>query len=285
MKIAFIAALVFLSLIGCQEKTLKDPVIAQVGENYLSYAELMTSIPNDLSAADSTELANNLIQTWVNRELMYSQAKYNLQGVETDIEDRVEKYRKELYIFAYEKEQVNQKLDTVITEKAIINFYDENQEIFQLNDYILKVRYVKLALNSPNQPDVQQWIQSEEPEDLEVLTEYCHKYAVKYYNDTNWVYFNELLRELPIEVYNKESFLRSDNLVEFTDPDHVYYLSIRDLQSKNTLSPLELERNRIKSLILNKRKLELLSSIRSKLYKTAVSKGNVTIFTKPQIPN
>ena len=285
MRLAFIGTLLLLCLAGCQETESKDPVIAKVGDNYLTYAELMASIPNDLTAEDSTELATNLIQTWINRELMFSQAQYNLQGIETDIEDRVEKYRKELYIFAYEKEQVNQKLDTVITEQEILDFYDENQEIFQLNDYILKVRYVKLALNSPNQQEVQTWIQSEEVEDVEALTEYCYKYAVKYFNDTNWVFINELLRELPIEVYNKESFLRSDNLVEFTDPEHIYFLSIRDLQSKNTLSPLELEHERIKSLILNKRKLVLLSSIRSKLYKTAVSKGNVTTYEKPQIPN
>jgi hypothetical protein len=273
-----------LALFGCQESSIKDPVIAKVGDNYLTYAELMASIPNDLTAEDSTELATNLIQTWINRELMYNQAQFNLQGVEMDIEDRVEQYRKELYIFAYEKEQVGQKLDTVITEKEIVRFYDENQDIFQLNDYILKVRYVKLMLNSPNLEKVEEWVQSEDEEDLNDLTEYCHKYAVKYYNDTNWVFFNELLRELPIEVYNKESFLRSDNIVQFTDPEHVYLLSIRDLQSKNTLSPLDLEKERIKSLILNKRKLELLSKIRRKLYTDAVARGNVTIYEKPQLP-
>jgi hypothetical protein len=276
--------LVLLLLAGCQETEVKDPVIAKVGENYLTFDELRQSIPDNLAAEDSTELASNLIQTWVNRELMFSQAKYNLSGVETDIEDRVEKYRKELYIFAYESEQVNQKLDTVVTEKEIAQFYDENQEMFQLNDYILKVRYVKLALNSPDMESIKEWIQSEEQEDLEALSEYSHKYAMKFFNDTNWVYFNELLKELPIEVYNKESFLRSDNLVEFTDTEFIYMLSIRDLQSKNTLSPLELERDRIVSLILNKRKLELLSSIRRKLYTSAVSKGNVTIYEKPQLP-
>ena len=160
-----------LLLAGCQETEVKDSVIAKVGENYLTFDELRQSIPDNLAAEDSTELASNLIQTWVNRELMFSQAKYNLSGVETDIEDRVEKYRKELYIFAYESEQVNQKLDTVVTEKEIAQFYDENQEMFQLNDYILKVRYVKLALNSPDMESIKEWIQSEEQEDLEALSE------------------------------------------------------------------------------------------------------------------
>jgi len=271
-------------LASCSNTVEQELVIAQAGKNTFTFKELKTFIPNDLTAEDSTELAINMIQTWVNRELMYSKARFNLDDVEADIENRVESYRKELYIFAFEKEQVAQKLDTNFTENEILSFYDENQEIFQLNDYILKVRYVKLKLNSPNVEEVEKWVQSEETEDIEQLTEYCHKYAVKFFNDTNWVYFNELLRELPIEVYNKETFLRSDNLVTFTDPEFLYILSIRDLQSKNTLSPIDLERGKIKSLILNKRKLELLSLIRRKLYQEAQSKGNVIIYDKPQLP-
>jgi hypothetical protein len=270
-------------LSACSNNTEQELIIARAGKNVLKFSELKASIPNDLTTEDSIELASNLIQTWVNRELMYEKARFNLDGVEQDIESRVENYRKELYIFAFEKEQVGQKLDTNFTEKEILSFYDENQDIFQLNDYILKVRYVKLKLNSPNVEKVEEWIQSEDQEDIDKLTEYCHKYAIKFFNDTNWVYFNELLRELPIEVYNKESFLRSDNLVNFTDPEYLYILSIRDLQSKNTLSPIDLERSRIKSLILNKRKLELLGSIRRKLYQDAQSKGNVIIYDKPQL--
>ncbi len=270
-------------LTACSNNAEQELIIARAGKNVLKFSELQASIPNDLTTEDSLELATNLIQTWVNRELMYEKSRFNLDGVEQDIENRVENYRKELYIFAFEKEQVGQKLDTNFTENEILSFYDDNQEIFQLNDYILKVRYVKLKLNSPNVDKVEEWIQSEDQEDIEKLTEYCHKYAVKFFNDTNWVYFNELLRELPIEVYNKESFLRSDNMVDFTDQEFLYILSIRDLQSKNTLSPIELERSRIKSLILNKRKLELLSSIRRKLYQDAKSKGNVIIYDKPQL--
>ena len=269
---------------SCSNIVEQELVVAQAGKNTLTLKELKTFIPNDLTVEDSTELSVNMIQTWLNRELMYSKARFNLNGVEADIENRVESFRKELYIFAFEKEQVAQKLDTNFTENEILLFYDENQEIFQLNDYILKVRYVKLKLNSPNVEELEEWVQSEEKEDIEQLTEYCHKYAVKFFNDTNWVYFNELLRELPIEVYNKETFLRSDNLVTFTDPEFLYILSIRDLQSKNTLSPIDLERGKIKSLILNKRKLELLSSIRRKLYQEAESKGNVIIYDKPQLP-
>jgi hypothetical protein len=270
---------------ACESDGVRQPVVARVGEEFMTLKELSASIPDNLSAEDSAELATNLIQTWVNRELMYDKARYNLKEEELDIEDRVEQYREELYIFAYEKELVNQKLDTNIDDEEVRQFYEDNPEIFQLNDYILKVRYVKLKLNSPNIAEIETWMQSSDAEELMKLDEYCHKYAVKYYNDSNWVFFNELLRELPIEVYNKESFLRSENLVRFTDPEHLYILWIRDLQSKNTLSPIELEYDRIKGLILNKRRLELKSRIRNRLYQDARSRGNVEVYDKPQLPN
>lgn len=269
---------------ACQQQESQELIIARMGDRFLTEKELKSAIPNELSSEDSAELAANVIQNWVNRELMFEKAQLNLQDASEDIEQRVEKYRKELFIYAYEKEQVRQKLDTNISEEELETFYRENQDMFQLNDYILKVRYVKLKLNSPNQENVKIWIQSEDQDELDELTEYCHKYAVRFYNDSNWVYFNELLKELPIEVYNKELFLRSDNVVSFQDAQHVYYLSIRDLQSKNTLSPLALEENRIKGLILNKRKLELLSKIRNRLYKDAVAQGKVKKYDKPSIP-
>ncbi|MBT3648771.1 MAG: peptidyl-prolyl cis-trans isomerase [Flavobacteriales bacterium] len=270
---------------SCQSERSKEPIVVQIGEKYLTLSELRESIPDDLTAEDSTELASTQIQSWINNELMYDKARYNLDQEVSNIELRVDKYRKELFIFAYEKEMVNQKLDTNISESEIKEFYNENQQIFLLNDYILKVRYVKLKQNSPDIEEVEQWLQSNELEAQQKLDEYCLKYAVQQYTDSSWVYLNELLRELPIEVYNKESFLRSGNFVRFTDLEHLYLLHILELQSKNTLSPLDLESGRIKNLILNKRKIELLTSIRGQLYRDGMSSGKVKIYKKPQLLN
>jgi hypothetical protein len=132
---------------------------------------------------------------------------------------------------------------------------------------------------------VEKWMQrSADDEAQEKLQDYCHKYAVKCFYDSNWVYLNDLLRELPIEVYNKESFLRSGKQVRFTDNEHLYILTILALQSKNTLSPLNLERTRIRNLILNKRKIELLNTIRKRIYRDAISSGKAELYAKPQLP-
>lgn len=274
-----------LFVLSCGRTRPEERIVARVGEHYYTFKELTASIPDDLNEEDSIEMAANLIQNWMTRELMYDKAQFNLGDELADIEDRVEKYRKELFIFAYEKEIVRQKLDTVITEEEIAQFYDENQDIFQLNDYILKVRYTKLLPNSPDLNKVEEWMKSGKHQDLADMSDYCHKYAVKCFYDSNWVYLNELLQELPIEVYNKAHLLRTGNFVQFNDADHLYFLYIQDLQSKNTLSPIELERERIRNLLLNKRKMELINAIRRSLYKDAISSGNAEIYEKPKMPD
>lgn len=270
--------------LSCNEGEINEPVVSRVGDKYLTLSEVKAAIPDDLSSVDSAELAASFIQSWMNRALMFEKAQYNLRAEQTEIDNQVEKYRQELFIFAYEKEVINQKLKTDVSEEEIAEFYDQNQDIFQLNDYILKVRYIKLKPNSPDLEKVTEWLQSSSKEDQGLFLDYCHRYAVSCYNDSGWVYFNELMRELPIEVYNKESFLRTGKLVRFTDSDHVYLLYIREIQSKNTLSPLELERKRIISLIQNRRKIELLSSIRRSLYKDAIRSGKAELYEEPKLP-
>lgn len=268
---------------SCVTEEEREAIVARVGDQYLTYSELSELIPNDLSLEDSTELATNIIQNWMNEELMFGKAQYNLLTEQLEIEAQVEKYRKELFIFEYEKEVINQKLDTGISAEEISKFYDENQDIFQLKDYILKVRYTKLLPNSPDQDKVVKWMKMDDDESRENLLDYCHRYAVSCYNDSNWVFFNQLLRQLPIEVYNKESFLRKGKFVQFTDAEHLYYLYVIDIQSKNTLSPLELEVDRIKGLILNSRKIELLNTIRTSVYREAIRKGNAEKYDEPKI--
>lgn len=269
---------------SCQSDKPDQPIVAKVGEHYYSLDDLNKSIPNNLSAEDSAELASNLIQTWMMGELMYDKAQYNLGDEQVDIEKQVANYRKDLFIFEYEKQLVIQKLDTTVSEKEISDFYNENNNMFQLNDYILKVTYVKVLPSAPEIDKVKAWMKTDDSENKEKLMDYCHRYAVKCFTDTSWVYFNELLTELPIQVYNKEAFLREGNLVDFRDTDHLYLLLIREIQSKNTTSPLNLERERIRNLILNKRKIELLSTIRRRIYRDAVSSGKAEVYAKPQIP-
>ena len=58
----------------------------------------------------------------------------------------------------------------------------------------------------------------------------------------------------------------------------MYLVYIKDYKLKETISPLELERDKIKNIILNKRKIKLLSAIRDGLLEEGKDKNNVQYY-------
>ena len=54
-----------------------------------------------------------------------------------------------LITYIYEKELINQKLDTIVSETEIAEYYTNHPQNFLLKDNIIKVVYVKVAKNAP----------------------------------------------------------------------------------------------------------------------------------------
>jgi hypothetical protein len=86
------------------------------------------------------------------------------------------------------------------------------------------------------------------------------------------------LKEIPIETYNKELFLKNNRFVEVTDSLHYYFVNIKGFKIKNSISPLAFEKDNIRTIIINKRKLQLINSMKEDVYKTAEDKKDVEYF-------
>jgi len=83
------------------------------------------------------------------------------------------------------------------------------------------------------------------------------------------VYFDDVLKVIPLTDINKSSFIRNMRKVTFQEGDFVYFLNIRDYRLKDAVSPLSLEKEKIKSIILNIRANRLKKKIREELYNDA----------------
>jgi hypothetical protein len=57
---------------------------------------------------------------------------------------------------------------------------------------------------------------------------------------------------------------------------------ITDYQLSGTVSPLSFEREKIRSLIINKRKMDLLSKMRVDLYNDALKNNEIKFYHKKQ---
>jgi hypothetical protein len=262
-------------------ETDKGKVIATVYKYNLYENDLVGVIPDGLTAEDSIRRAENFINSWVREMLLLSKAESNLPAVDKDIQKNLADYRNSLVIYAYETELVQQKLDTVVSDAEIEKYYAEHPADFQLRDNIVKVIYVKVDKKAPNIPKLKNWVQSTKPTDREELDKYCRQFATNYYLDDNsWLFFDDLLKEVPIQTYNRELFLQNNRFVEVADSSHLYFLNIKGFMTRNSQSPLSFEKENIRSIILNKRKLDLIDKMHDDLHKEAVGNNSITIYPR-----
>ena len=66
--------------------------------------------------------------------------------------------------------------------------------------------------------------------------------------------------------------------MEFRYEDYKCILFFKDYQLKGSISPLDLEYDKIRMVILNKNKLAYLRSVEDKLYQQAISSGKIKYY-------
>jgi hypothetical protein len=248
--------------------------------NYFLYEEDLAGIvPGGSNADDSASITRNFIESWIRQKSVLHKAEKNLDDEKKDVERKLEEYRNTLVTYTYETELIRQKLDTIVTDTEIEEFYNSNKNNFELKDNIIRVTYLKLSKNSPKLNKVKDWFKSSSAKDRKSLQDYCHQYALNYFlDDTTWLLFDDLLKEIPIKTYDKEQFLRNNREIEIEDSSNVYLVSIKGFMTKNSMSPLSFERNNIRYLIINQRKLELIDKMEREAYEEAYNGGDVEVY-------
>lgn len=272
----FLLALVLAVLMpACRqgEKTRPFGVVARVGKSYLTQAELDRMMPDQIFPTDSADVAQKKISAWVARQVLLEKAMQNLdESLEANIEAQVAQYRESLLIFLYENKVTQQLLDTVVSDKEIEDYYKENQAQFILKSNIVRARFVKVEKTSKAAQHIKRELFAEpfQESNLMTLIDLCRRHADNYFlDDDRWVFFNDLLREVPIQTYNQEEFLRNNHNIEVNTGDYWYYVSIEDFKVRDMISPISFEKERIRAIILNQRKREVQTILEEDLLKEA----------------
>jgi hypothetical protein len=275
-----------LLLAACSSEVNKDKdriAIARADNEYLYLDEVKDIVPAGTSSKDSIEIIKQYIDNWVRESLVIQKAESNLSEDQKDVEKQLRDYRNSLITYAYEKELVQQKLDTIVTGSEIEQYYNNNQADFELKDNIIKVIYVKVDKKAPGIDKLKNWYKSDNMKDREQLASYCHQFAANFYlDDTSWLLFDDLLKEIPIQTYNKELFLQNNRFVEVSDSLHDYFVNIKGFKVTNSLSPLSFEKENIKNIILNKRKLQLITKMKLDVYNDAANNKKIEIYSNDE---
>lgn len=278
-KFIFLIFMAGILMVSCKEAS--DPeedVVARVYSDVLTRTELKAKIPYGSSPADSTRIADQIIKNWIQDKAVLNFAERNLSESQKDFSKQLQDYRSSLVTYAYERELINQKLDTVVSDAEIKAYYEANIDNFKLKSYIVKLRFVKLSVDAPKQNKLEKWFQSDDEGDFEELYEYCQKYAENFYFEENtWLYLQDVLKEVPINEPDWDNFLRNTKYYRFEYGSFQYLVRFFDYKLKDDSSPLSLERGKITDLILNRRKVELINQMREDVVNESYANKNIQV--------
>lgn len=279
MKKSLIILLIAATSCSTFFKKKSERVLARVYDDYLYESDIKGIVTPGTPARDSLVITRSYIDNWIRQRLILQQAGKNLAKEQLDFTRQLEDYKNSLTIYAYENALVRQKLDTLVTDEETQNYYDANQQNFQLKDNIVQVQYVKLPLKSPFARQVKKLLNSDGQEERSRLADLCEKEAADYFlDDQNWLLFNDLLRQIPIKTYNQEDFLKNHRDLEYQDSSYLYLVRFRDFKIKESISPLSFEKQRIREIILNKRRIEMINRMQDDLYDNARKKNVFEIY-------
>jgi len=283
VKNVFVGVVLFSLLASCSlftRKSTEKPIARAYGKE-LFLSQILDIFPKGISKEDSVQFLKNYTESWVKRQVTLQKAEANLSTSQKDVDQLLDDYRTSLLIYKYEQKFILQKLDTVITNQEVSDFYNNNKSNLVLLNSIVKALYIKLKNNSPVLEKVKALYRSNRSEDVKLLDDLCLQGAEKYdYFNEQWVPFSLVLKEIPYQPDNQEEFLRRNQNLEFRDSLNTYLVNIKDYKMKGELAPLEYEEENIKMIILNQRKQVLIKDLESKIYNEALNHGQFKVFVQ-----
>lgn len=277
----FFFVLVFMS---CKQDNSTESAVARVGEKYLYAEELDGLVLPGTSKEDSLLIIDNFLNNWVKQQIMVQLAENNLSPDEKDFTKQMNDYRNSLLIYKYESSYISQKLDTIVSDKEIEEYYNTHQKEFELKNNIVRAVFLKINTDSVDRkvlPKLKKYIRSDSPRDRDSLDANAFRLASDFYLESEkWITFENLQNLVPVTTYNQESFLSGNSYFEITDRSWVYLIRILEYKIKETISPLNFEYNNVRDIIVKKRKLELLEKLRNDVFQKALRDKNFEIFNE-----
>ena len=256
-----------------------EEVIARVNDHYLYRSDIKDLVSESTPPKDSSLIVNNYINQWATRHLLIDQAMVNLDQKSVDrYEKLVQEYRNDLYTEAYKNAVVGRQLDSSVTDREYLAYYEENSDNFRLNDELLKVRYIHLAPNYEGVSDIKEKFNRFEKEDQEALSEKVYNFLSSNLNDSIWIRKDNLLRVLPI-LKEDEQVLKKSNFVQLQDSLGVYLVKTVDMLGINEVAPMSYIKPTLKQIILNQRRLRLISKFESDITRDAIENNKFQIYT------
>ena len=236
--------------------------------------------PAGVSPEDSANLARHYINAWAEELLMLDMAQEQLSKEEKDLSEELEEYRRSLLKYRYEQRYINSRLDTLVTDQEIQDYYSGNQDRFRLERPVMKSRFLIIPAASRSLKSLRAKMASDEDaSNLLSSDSLSLTSAIKYadVSDT-WLDIITLAQRMGTDWRSLSSSIKN-SYAEVTDENGILHLAyIVEMVPAGKPAPLEYCSDRIRDIILSSRKHQLETALESSLVEDALESGKFVIY-------
>ena len=256
-----------------------DGVAARVGEHRLMRSEVAAFIPAGVSSEDSLALAQQYINAWADELLLVDMAESQLSPEEQDVSKELEEYRRTLLKYRYEERYINERLDTLISDEEVRNYYQAHTDKFLVDRPLLKTRYMVIPNGSKSLKTLKTLMSSDDAMDAIAADSLAFTAAIRYVDSSDaWMDAILLARELGTDETSMMKALRNKFIELKGDDGNLRVAYVVDIVPKGKPAPLEYCAGRIEDILLSTRKHELVSGLERDLLNDARKKEKLVIY-------
>ena len=270
MKRLILLILSCIILAGCSNfsNNNSNNLVARAGENFLYENDL----PEYNSKDDSLIKISSFIEAWAKEKVLYDLSMINLsQSKRAEIDELVENYKVDLYINSYKDLIVNSKIDSIVTAEQIDSFYTLNINNFKLNENLVKYRYIKVPNDNININRIRRYIVRINEQDRYFLDSLNFQFADLKLNDSIWFTERDVISSIDfINQNNKSKYFIKNRLFTIEESNYTNFFIVDDILRSGNIPPISYLYERIKSTIVNQRKLNLLKNLNKEILNDAL---------------
>ena len=282
MRFQIILGIIILCLTSCDQLTNvdQDAVVARVGTHLLYLSDIEEQLPPNISKDDSILLAQNAINLWAKKHLLYDQAVFNLdQSSQTALNALVEDYRLDLWGRTYKESLVKSVIDTIVDTLLVQSYYEKNQSNFSLTENVLQARVIGLSKSALNLTDVKFRFQRNQEEDKRYLDSLRIQFTSFQNKDSIWYTKRSFQEQFPsIPILNFDNYLKKSQFFFIEDSFEVYLLWVSDYRLRNEYAPFQLVENTIRKIVFNQSKLEFIKQFDQEILQDAIQANKFEIY-------
>tara|TARA_Y100000766_G_scaffold170363_1_gene146310 strand:+ start:561 stop:1400 length:840 start_codon:yes stop_codon:yes gene_type:complete len=252
--------------------------IARYGDEYLlkdDFINLFKGIEKD----DSLSLANTIINNWAIEKILIERAELNLSEIKLQkIESLVKNYRSDMLSEAYLEALINSSINLEIDSTEILNLYEKNKNLFNLNEDIFKIVHVELPLDFSDTYQIRSKIKRFKRGDQMFLDSISYRFKSFSFTTDNWISKKLLFQKFPFLTSYSYRSLKNYNFYQFKDSLSLYLIKITEFAKKDDVSPIDYVLPTLEYMSLNKRKKELMLNIKKDILKDALQNNKLEIY-------